>query len=292
MKKEIVPTVNTLNEMISVCWLISGKCNYHCKFCCSQFNDNSISLANAKKIVRKLKKSGIEYVKLSGGEPLLYPHIRELIDYIHKKGMKIDLQTNGSLIDDKMLKFLKRRVYDLSLSLDASNEKIQLRMTRNKGHFNKTKFLLKKIRGSKLRVDIKTLVTKINKNDLMNLGKFLLSYSDNIDYWVLIEFREMSKGKENYKLFKISNVEYRKIKKEILYRFGKKLKIEGLSNQVGHSPYFFIDSSGMAFTIHPKKDENIYVGNAIRDDIPNLLRKIKKIHKPQKVTSLFLHNEL
>jgi len=60
-------------------------------------------------------------VKLTGGEPLLHPQFRALIRLIGDEGIRIMIETNGTLIDDDLAVFLKGipQVSFISVSLDG-----------------------------------------------------------------------------------------------------------------------------------------------------------------------------
>ena len=78
----------------NVDWQISSRCNRNCSYCYGPKKENELSIVQAKKIVDLLKSQGIKQIGITGGEPLLYPYIEELINYIYDCGIKIYLSTN------------------------------------------------------------------------------------------------------------------------------------------------------------------------------------------------------
>jgi SynChlorMet cassette radical SAM/SPASM protein ScmF len=50
-----------------------------------------------RKIVQDAKPLGLSAVKLTGGEPLLHPHFRELLSIIGQEGLELNIETNGVL---------------------------------------------------------------------------------------------------------------------------------------------------------------------------------------------------
>lgn len=104
--------------------VLSSVCNFKCKFCFAEGEDKNprtLDLDYIKKILRISKEFGIKNIKLTGGEPLLYPQLEELLAFINEEGFTyLDITTNVSLLDDKAIELLnKYSVYALTLSLSA-----------------------------------------------------------------------------------------------------------------------------------------------------------------------------
>lgn len=79
----------------------TNKCNLNCNYCSCRKRDRNLEMdfEMAKKVIDKLKDLGCKAVTITGGgSPLLYSHIKELIDYFFIKDIKIGLVTNGLLL--------------------------------------------------------------------------------------------------------------------------------------------------------------------------------------------------
>ena len=100
-----------MNELYSICWNITNKCNENCKFCYRKIcNDNTLN--QNKKIFDNLSQIKVDKITFSGGEPLLYENLFELVDYIKLKqpNIKLSLTTNGfhSLLIVQILKLMRK----------------------------------------------------------------------------------------------------------------------------------------------------------------------------------------
>jgi organic radical activating enzyme len=77
-----------------------GACNLKCPYCSVTYRDTHarIPLPRIKQYVEDLIKRGLKAVILTGGgEPTLYPHFNELVQWIKKeKGLNVALITNGT----------------------------------------------------------------------------------------------------------------------------------------------------------------------------------------------------
>lgn len=108
--------------------ILTTKCNYQCRYCFAEGEkekDGKITdLESLKKIIKVGKEFGINKIKLTGGEPLLYPHMDELLEYIRKIEIPyVDLTTNISLLTEKNIKLLnKYSVNAITLSLNTLEE--------------------------------------------------------------------------------------------------------------------------------------------------------------------------
>ena len=84
---------------------ITPKCNHRCIFCYNVWRHHTypqgeIDLNAWERIIFRLKKeTKIQIASISGGEPLMEPRLFDLLDVLKKYGLKINLITNGSLID-------------------------------------------------------------------------------------------------------------------------------------------------------------------------------------------------
>ena len=64
-------------------------------------------------------KSFRPWLYLTGGEPLIYPHFRELVAAARRRGLTVHLQTNGTLLNPVAEFLVKEGVVAVSISLDG-----------------------------------------------------------------------------------------------------------------------------------------------------------------------------
>ena len=111
------------HSMLYRCELIlTDKCNFNCSYCrgvCESYR-GTISLDKARHIIDLWCLENLKNVRFSGGEPTLYPHLMELIEYTKSRGVeRIAISTNGSADTEYYLKLIDAGVNDFSVSLDA-----------------------------------------------------------------------------------------------------------------------------------------------------------------------------
>jgi organic radical activating enzyme len=80
----------------------TNRCNYNCSFCSCGKRDKTIELPlqEIRGISGLISEYGCKAVTITGGgEPLMHPHINEIIQTLHQHNMDVGLVTNGMLLD-------------------------------------------------------------------------------------------------------------------------------------------------------------------------------------------------
>lgn len=110
---------------------ITDFCNAACSFCGYNRNEIKQRIASGykpfvldisafKEKFKALKLKGINKLHLTGGEPFMHPNIIEFIQLAKEWNFKVQTGTNGSLLDEKTVKFLSEIKIDYFwLSLDT-----------------------------------------------------------------------------------------------------------------------------------------------------------------------------
>jgi MoaA/NifB/PqqE/SkfB family radical SAM enzyme len=93
-----------------IAWLeVTDICNIHCEGCYRQHMTGHKTLEQVKEEVLFFKQwRNPDNVSIAGGEPLIYPHIVELVAFIHEQGIKPIVLTNAKALTPELLRELKR----------------------------------------------------------------------------------------------------------------------------------------------------------------------------------------
>jgi len=112
-------------------------CNLNCKYCYNQFLRNRFrdEITNIKAIKHSIKRVydlgwGRQAV-LHGGESLLLPRdqLDELLSFICSLTGNSNVQTNGTLIDNEIIKIFKRNKTSVGVSIDGPGKLNRFRMS-------------------------------------------------------------------------------------------------------------------------------------------------------------------
>lgn len=125
--------------------LTSG-CNQKCIFCynvwkegCSSIKKKQLSKERQIEILNKIIENEVFDIIFSGGEPLLVEWLDELIKMASAKNIQTTIITNGTLLNiDKTIKLKEAGLASIQISLHHYDNKINDKLTNQKGSFEKT----------------------------------------------------------------------------------------------------------------------------------------------------------
>lgn len=109
----------------------TNRCNHNCNYChyrsaylnLDEYNPvDEIPYNKMMEIVDDISDMGVKAVTFSGGgEPLLYPHIEEVMEKVVKRGIDLSIITNGSLLKEKKALILSKAKW-VRISIESIND--------------------------------------------------------------------------------------------------------------------------------------------------------------------------
>lgn len=197
----------------SVYILITSRCTLRCLMCDIPRNPRKdLSIDQWFRILEDLAtwSNGRSKLQISGGEPLLYEGIFELLEYATEHNMLPGICTNGTLVTEEVgRKLMRLGLSNINISLDGT-EQIHDRI-RGAGAFRKTDQAIKTLVRERDRVGASTLL--ILKTVLMGANAAdipdILEYASNIGAdGILFQPIENNFESKDYKLdwFRESNL--------------------------------------------------------------------------------------
>lgn len=254
--------------MDEIHYLLGHTCNLHCDFCFWEKRTKAPTLKSAKYTIDEVIRAGISKVTISGGEPTCAPCLLGVLRYAKVNGLEIVLHTNGLGIDERKAKkiapFLKR----VSLVLDGSDEKMAVKM-RKRPFTNHTLLLIDLFVSLGIPVSIKTLVTKINREDIKNIGRLL--QDKPISYWSLLEFNPLGRGLVHKEKFYLPRKDFVLIAKNIVAIFPN-IQIRIREFRSKPEKYCFITANEEVYT-NTFKNGDILIGNLKKDSLLSIIKR-------------------
>lgn len=163
-------------------WHITNNCDQRCRHCyifnANEFDDKELSLEECYKVINNFAhftnsiNCDPAYI-LTGGDPLLYPHIWEVLKYISKNNYRFFILGNPFHLNEEVCQYLKKlgcKSYQLSLDgLEKTHDNM-----RKKGSFEETIKAIELLKKNGIRVHIMSTISKLNCLEIPELVKFLV----------------------------------------------------------------------------------------------------------------------
>jgi len=183
------------DHLQTIQWHITRKCNLSCVYCYVDAKENAegFTREEALKLIDESEDIGVLSFNITGGEPLLVPYLKELIEYIYERGMAIGgIFTNGTLLNYDIIRLCEKYTLTFFVSLDGLNSNYILR----KSDYNKVVKTIKEMKKYNCYVRINTLVTKYNYNEILKLYDILTMLK--VDGWRISTVFPHGRGAKYY----------------------------------------------------------------------------------------------
>ncbi|MGP8320770.1 MAG: 12,18-didecarboxysiroheme deacetylase [Methanosarcinaceae archaeon] len=153
-----------------VVWNMGRRCNLRCVHCYAQSKDieyeDELTTGQGKELIDDLAEFGSPVILFSGGEPTMRKDLPELAEYAKSKGMRAVISTNGTLIDEKMAKVLKKiGLSYVGISLDGVRETND-KFRGIKGAFDAAMNGLRNCMKEDIKVGLRFTINKKNMDDI------------------------------------------------------------------------------------------------------------------------------
>lgn len=139
-------------------------CNLYCHHCYLNSSDTGKHELPFDLIRRTMDEAdglGIKAVQFSGGEPMLYPHIAEILKLAGHKKFVVTLSTNATLMDESMANLLAELQVYVVTSIDGPPE-YHDKFRGKSGSFKKTEAAVARLTDLGVQVKIVTTVCEEN----------------------------------------------------------------------------------------------------------------------------------
>ena len=163
----IQPAVTEFAAPLYVAWEITHHCNARCLHCYSasgpEVPSRELLLPDALDLVDQLADAGVLVLAFSGGEPLMHRHWCELVGHAVRRGLNVNVGSNGSCINDRNADLLKELgVKSVTISLDSHDPATHDYFRQLPGCFDKAVGAIERLIARDVRVVVGFTPTRIN----------------------------------------------------------------------------------------------------------------------------------
>lgn len=164
--KEEVSVNSRLNRII---WLLNERCNLRCKFCyvANRFKNNrELTLEEILRILDEVVQLGVKRIDFTGGEVTLREDLGIILEETRKRGVEIiTINTNGTLLSEKIAEILAKNDVNVYLSVDGANRETH-ESIRGTGTWDKIFKSAELLRSFDIAFYTVFACSKINVNDV------------------------------------------------------------------------------------------------------------------------------
>ena len=179
--EEEVRAAREAGQLLSMEIECSRLCNFRCSYCYVDErgpNPNELSLEEIRDAVLQAKALGARKIIILGGEPSIYPQLRELLHFLAERELAIEIFTNGSGISAEMARLLAAKKARVVLKLNSRDPELQDRLAGRKGAHAIIMQALQNLRqagypAKELFLALSTVICRQNIGELPELWRWL-----------------------------------------------------------------------------------------------------------------------
>lgn len=166
---------------ISGTFELSPVCNLNCRMCyvrmtAQQVADSGLAMMTNEEWLRlaeEAKEQGMLYLLLTGGEPFVHPGFRELYEKLSAMGFILSVNTNGTMIDEDTVEWLKDRPPSrINITLYGASAATYERLCGNAGACDRVRNAIDRLQNAGISVKLNCSLTPYNACDLEEMIRF------------------------------------------------------------------------------------------------------------------------
>jgi heme b synthase len=167
-------------ELRLVAWEVTRTCNLACVHCRAAALDrpyeNELSTDECKAFLDEVATIAKPIIILTGGEPLLRADIFEIAAYGHRKGLRMTMAVNGTLLTrERARQMIEAGIQRISISLDGVSAETHDAFRQMKGAFEGALHGVAGARSEGLDFQINTTITQANLHELPAIQELVVS---------------------------------------------------------------------------------------------------------------------
>ena len=183
---------------------LSRLCNFSCKYCYSSADkplNHELEFEEIENVIKEAQTLGARrIIVIGGGEPLIYPRIKDIITMIRRRGLSVVIFTNGTGLDRSLAEFLYLHQVGIELKMNSSNPDIQNELCGIDNAYDIIANALKNLEsagypGENKLLGISTIICRQNYEELTELWRWARQ-NDIVPYFETLTPQGRGKNEE------------------------------------------------------------------------------------------------
>lgn len=179
--------IATIKERMVLQWHITHTCNLRCAHCYQEEYKSHMPEEQLFSVLDKYadfvsKYDYIGQINLTGGEPLLHPDFFLLASDIKRRGFRLGILTNGTLIDEECAKKIKE-LEPLFVQISLDGTKCTHDNIRGAGAFAQALKAIRYLKKCKIRVLVSFTAQKNNYQEFAKVARICRRYRVDKLWW-------------------------------------------------------------------------------------------------------------
>lgn len=191
--------------------------------------------------------------------------LNELVKFAKEHNLRTTLSTNTILLTEKRAREILPYIDEIGVPIDGSSSEKSLKM--RLGKLDQFKYAIESL--SRIRrlaphaeITIRTVISKVNKNDILDIGYLLDELKGKWDRWKLYQFTPINNGLVNKMEHYLSKKQFMTIATKVRTKFYQfYIKIYPSDARIGR--YVFIGPEGKLYGVG-SDEKYLYLGNVLK----------------------------
>jgi SynChlorMet cassette radical SAM/SPASM protein ScmF len=157
--------------LAQIYFVATDRCNLRCRHCWIDAGEDGsadeLTTEEIREVIDRALPLGLSGVKFTGGEPFLRDDLVELAGYAAGKGLRLRIETNGSLVDGQMARRLGQLDgLQVSVSLDGSSAESHARIRGSAQSYARAVNAIQQLVANGVGVEVITCLYRSNRGEI------------------------------------------------------------------------------------------------------------------------------
>lgn len=178
--REEIEAASKAGRLLSMEIEFNSVCNFRCLYCYAANQSNSaaeLGVEEFRDVILQARDLGARKIIILGGEPMLYPHLLDMIRFIRDLGMEIEMFTNGANITIDTARELYANRVVVALKMNTFDEKVQDLLSGRSGAYRQIQTAFNNLKAAGyptgVPMGISTVICRQNIHELADMWIWL-----------------------------------------------------------------------------------------------------------------------